>query len=251
MALRLIGGKLVNDDGETVTSDDVAPVAGSSSDERRCEECGTSLFYAGRGRPPRFCDDHKPISPSRSARGTTSPRRNTGLRNEAALREALAARYLMLSNIAALRHPAYATAIRDKIDRAVEADISYAKVNPSFRRILEGMLEKTAAAEVIAVHISMFAPVAVGEAAQRGRKKATATPHGEARQPGTPSAPRQNPPPPPQPSPPNTAPQPERENVTHIRRVPDDGLFPAEHVGDGSDETTDFDSPDMDTMPGV
>ena len=254
MPLRLVNGKLVNSDGDTVSDEDVTPIADTASSERRCEECGTALYYGGRGRPPRFCDDHKPISPSRTRGGVTTPRRGASLRNEAALREALAARYFMLSNIAGLRHPAYATAIRDKVDRAVEADISYAKVNASFRRFLESMLEKTAAAEVIAVHVSMFAPVAVGEAANRGRKKATVPPRGEARQ-GSPSpdSPRSTRQPPPS-SPPNQTPQPQapRENVTHIRRVADEGLFPAEHVGNGDNEVTEYDSlPDADSMPSV
>lgn len=252
MPLRLINGKLVNDDGEpaAIGDDEISPITGTASDERRCEDCGTPLFYSGRGRPPRFCDEHKPVSPSRSRSGTTTPRRSSSLRNETALRESLTARYLMLSNIAALRHPAYATSIRDKIERAVEADIAYAKVNPSFRRVLEGMLEKTAAAEVVAVHVSMFAPVIVGEAANRGRKKATRPDQGEGSKP-SPETPRANRQPPPQPpsSPPS---QPRPTNVTDIRRTPDAGLFPAEHVGDGDPDVTDYETiPDADGMPSV
>lgn len=30
------------------------------SDELTCEECGKPLTYAGRGRKPRFCEEHKP-----------------------------------------------------------------------------------------------------------------------------------------------------------------------------------------------
>jgi hypothetical protein len=251
MPLRLVNGKLVNDDGETVDgADDVTPVSGASRDELRCEECGTPLVYAGRGRYPRFCDDHKPVSPSRSSSGSTTPRRSSTLRNEAALRESLTARYLMLSNIAALRHPAYASSIRDKIERAVEADIAYAKVNPSFRRVLEGMLEKTAAAEVIAVHVSMFAPVIVGEAANRGRKKTPQPARGRPEA-SSQESPRRQPPPQPSPSP-HPSPEPSAERVTHLRRVPDEGLFPGEHEGSGEGEVTEYDDlPDADGMPGV
>lgn len=54
---------------ETVIPDEILPQAyndlgeddtpEADSSGRTCEVCGTALAYAGRGRPPRFCEDHK------------------------------------------------------------------------------------------------------------------------------------------------------------------------------------------------
>ena len=40
----------------TAPPDDIAP---PSTYEWSCETCGKELFYAGKGRHPRFCDEHK------------------------------------------------------------------------------------------------------------------------------------------------------------------------------------------------
>jgi len=46
-------------------SDDTTEPA--TSDELSCVVCAAPLFYGGRGRKPKYCDDHKPI---RTATGT-------------------------------------------------------------------------------------------------------------------------------------------------------------------------------------
>lgn len=218
--MRLVGGKLVGDNDEPLESPVLTEVTDDGNDTRKCETCGTGLYYAGRGRPPRFCEEHKPISPNRT--GSTSPRRNTTLRNEGALREALAARYMLIAQISQWRRgPVVADNIRSKIDRAVEADINYAKVNPSFRKLLEAMVEKTAAGEVVAVHIAIFGPLVVGEVAQRSRKQSrpNSQGEGESRQPNATTQPQPPPQPPAQP-----------DNVRNLRDA-----MPAEHEGSSAE----------------
>lgn len=46
--------------------DDIAPPV-----EYSCEVCGEELFYGGRGRKPKFCDEHKKNRPPTSATRTT------------------------------------------------------------------------------------------------------------------------------------------------------------------------------------
>lgn len=237
--MRLVGGKLVGDDdtpldGPMLEEAQTPPPLSTASEYPTCDTCGEPNYEwqpGTRGRKPKYHADCRPVSPNRT--GSTSPRRTTTLRNENALREALTGRYLLLAQIAQWRHPAYAEGIRDKVDRAVEADIAYAKVNPGFRKALESILAKSAAGEVIAVHLAMFAPVIVGEAASRGRKKAEQPARG--RQEAKPETSRQSTQPPPQPSP-------RPDNVTRIR--PD---MPGEHETVNAETVN---AAAMDGMPG-
>lgn len=180
MVVRLVNGKLVEDDGtefDTPSMESVDPPAAVDDNPDgypRCDGCGRLNYQwtpGQRGRKPRYHKDCKPIAPNR--RGAT------GVRNEAALRESLEQRYISLARIASLWHPAYGAGIREKIEQAVNADLAYARVNPSFRRALERALDKTALGEVIAVHVAMVAPIAVGESAKRARAKGAAKSQGE------------------------------------------------------------------------
>lgn len=174
MGVRLVNGELVNDDGSTADpiaeSVDEIPsgIRESSSDAPECEVCGGEIPWAGRGRRPKYHPEHRPTAPKRSG---SQPARSGTIRNEAALREALLARYMQMGGLLSMLHPAYGMGVKQKAEEAVNADIEYARVSPAFRRSLEAMLEKTALGAVIAVHVAMFAPVVVGEQAKRMRKK--------------------------------------------------------------------------------
>lgn len=236
--MRLVNGKLVGDDdtpldGPALEEIEAPSSSTTASEYPTCDTCGEPNYEwqpGTRGRKPKYHADCRPVSPNRT--GSTSPRRTTTLRNENALREALTGRYLLLAQIAQWRHPAYADGIRSKVDRAVEADIAYAKVNPGFRKALESILAKSAAGEVIAVHVAMFAPVIVGEAANRGRKAEKA---GRGSPPPKPGPSRQSTQPPPQPA---STP----DNVTRIR--PD---MPGEHETVSAETVN---AAAMDGMPG-
>lgn len=241
MSLRLVDGRLVDSKGDDGTPTlDAVPETEASQDANAeyptCETCGELNYEwqpGNRGRKPKYHADCKPIAPSRSS--GANPRRNTALRNETALREALTARYVMMATIAGMRHPAYKQQVLDKTEQAVNADIAYAKVSPWFRKHLEGMLEKTAAGEVIAVHVAMLGPLMLGEVAHRGRTK-QGRDKGKVPNPHRPQGAEQ---PPPTPRP---------DNVTDIR--PDvDPYMPAEHEApSGAAETVNAAA--MDGMPG-
>jgi hypothetical protein len=55
------------------TDTEVIDAAPSDDYEYSCEVCGTELFYGGRGRKPKFCDDHR-----KTATRTTSTVKGAG-----------------------------------------------------------------------------------------------------------------------------------------------------------------------------
>lgn len=176
MGVRMVDGKIVTDDdmplGEAMSEvpDDTftAPNVDASSTDSLCLVCDQPIPYGGRGPRPKYHPEHRPTAPKRNM----APSRSGTLRNEAALRAALLERYMQLGMLASLAHPAYGAGIKTKAEAAVDADIEYARVSPSFRRILESAVEKSALGVVIAVHASMLAPIVVGERAKAARKGA-------------------------------------------------------------------------------
>lgn len=56
---------VIDDNDETPPSTDTPP-----RKVHTCQECGTELAYGGRGRPPVFCDEHKPKKHSASSGAT-------------------------------------------------------------------------------------------------------------------------------------------------------------------------------------
>jgi hypothetical protein len=176
----MVNGAIVGDGEDGVSVPVVEAPSESVGDADiypTCETCGDINYEwtpGTRGRRPRYHAECKPVSPSRS--GGTTPRRSRGLRNEAALRDALLQRYYQLGDLASLMHPAYGMGIKQQAEAAVEADIEYARVNPTFRRYLETGLEKTALGAVIAIHAAMLKPMATGIVAQQRRKAASKPP---------------------------------------------------------------------------
>lgn len=211
MGIRMVDGKLVSDDdmplGESMQEVPDSPTApatpANDSTDPICEVCDEPIAYSGRGRRPKYHPEHRPQAPKRDG----SPTRNSTLRNEAALRAALLERYMQLGMIATFAHPAYGQGIKQKAQQAVDADIEYARVSPTFRRVLESAVEKSALGVVIAVHASMLAPIVVGERAKAARKGAVKQAQAQARAgaqgPRSSTAPSA-PPPPSRPAPPPT-----------------------------------------------
>jgi hypothetical protein len=199
MTVRMVNGVPVSTEGDIVKDlevddMDIDPETGgytedayeelqkaSANEELVCQAdgCGEPLTYGGRGRKPKFCSIHK-----RNPSGTISPDRNAGqsknrgFQGEAQLREALTARYFALSGMVLLltKNPNYAMLIRSQVEECVNADIEYARTNPTFRKWLQGGVEKSAAASVVIAHAKMFAPIVMGENAKRMTKAAPNVP---------------------------------------------------------------------------
>lgn len=172
MSIRLVDGRLVDSDGEEVTSP-VMEETQPSTDEPEypiCESCNQANYEwqpGNRGRKPKYHRDCRPINPNRGngRRGNSS---------DAALRHSLEMRYATLARTVAIIRPHYAALIASKIEDAVNAHLEYANNNPKYRKILEKSLEKTALAELVSVHAQMLGPLFVGESVRRATQKATA-----------------------------------------------------------------------------
>jgi hypothetical protein len=193
MSIKMVNGVPVSTEGDIVADlqiddmgdPDIDPETGgytedaydrlkreSDSEELVCqaEGCGEPLTYGGRGRKPKYCEIHK-----RSKSSTINPDRNAGqaknrgFQGEATLRTALTSRYFALSGVVLLltKNPSYALLIRSQVEECVEADIEYARTNLTFRKWLEGGVEKSAAASVVIAHAKMFGPIIMGENAKR------------------------------------------------------------------------------------
>lgn len=57
---------------------DEEPNAGNTSTDPICEVCGTPLHYSGRGRKPKFCDEHKKSGKGNAGAG--APQRRSATR---------------------------------------------------------------------------------------------------------------------------------------------------------------------------
>ena len=243
MAQRLVDGVLVDvESGTPIDLEEmfIAPDRDATQDTPAeipmnaltCRNCGKSFTHTGRGRKPYNCPDCREDG---SLIGASRKSRPSGFRREAALREALIDRYMGLSFIPAmLGNLDLAASIRDNAEKCADADIAYAQTNMAFRKFLEGLVEKSAAAGVIAAHGQMFAPIIqplvgplVGKAFGVKQNKPESTiPQPESTIPQA-QRPSSNPfsgrPRPTRPQPPQNG---------HVR-IPDnvDAMFPGEHEG--------------------
>lgn len=214
----MVNGAIVDQDRDGTGAVTEAPPETVSDDEiyPRCEGCG-QLNYdyvpGTRGRKPRYHSDCKPETPQRAST------RSRGRVKDDVLREALLIRYYQMADIAGLVHVAYGMSIREKAEAAVEADLEYARSNAKFRKYLESMLDKTALGAVVAVHLAMLQPIAVGEMSRRrGNQVRTPASAGQRKQ----QFRRPAPPPRPQaPQPPSDAPSATDEAVPDLSVVPD------------------------------
>jgi len=117
-------------------SADVAPEpASESSGELQCQVCGKPLTYAGRGRKPKFCDDHRASrSPSKGAPvGRVS-------KDERLRRELIATLGLVGTGLMMVE-PYDGLVVLDRAEPTVDALMDVAAHNPRVRKVLEQMIE--------------------------------------------------------------------------------------------------------------
>lgn len=164
--LAMVNGAIVDQDGTGVGAV-IDPPSEDVSDAEiypACQGCGLLNYEyvpGTRGRRPKYHAECKPEQPQRAAT------RTRGRVKDDVLREALLIRYYQMADVAGLVHVAYGMSIREKAETAVEADLEYARSNAKFRKYLESMLDRTALGAVVAVHLAMLQPIAVGEMARR------------------------------------------------------------------------------------
>lgn len=104
-----------------------------------CVVCGKSLTYAGRGRKPKYCADHKP-SPGRSSTGSGTATRTT--KNDRMRRELVGTLALVGTGLMMVE-PYDGLVILDRAEATVDALMDVAEHNPRVRKALEQMIDVT------------------------------------------------------------------------------------------------------------
>jgi hypothetical protein len=122
-----------------------------------CETCGTGLTYGGRGRKPRFCNDHKPgASRTPSGGGTSKRDQMITTTIDAAYQiigQALASPLVPFGNeVAGAVVASHSTSL-------AEAWVEASKTNVKLRKTLERMCEQSGMATVVALHIGMVVEI--------------------------------------------------------------------------------------------
>jgi hypothetical protein len=134
----------------TVTMDS-APLS-KDGVELSCEICGVELIYAGRGRKPSRCKDHK-----KGSSGGSTPRQPRGsLKN---VQENLTDAYVMIGIAVAFYDPFAGLVIGEKADHLAASWVKLAETNPKIRKALERMTEASGWASVVGAHVAIAVPI--------------------------------------------------------------------------------------------
>jgi len=120
-----------------------------------CITCGRALTYAGRGRKPIYCEDHKPV------RGNGKPAASPRTSKDERLRKELAST-LALIGVGVMALDAYdGLVIIDRSADTVDALMTVAEHNPRVRKALEQMLEVSVWAALGTALAGIAVPIAV------------------------------------------------------------------------------------------
>lgn len=141
----------------SVTDVPIPEETAPTTDDLTCEICGTALTYAGRGRKPKFCDDHKPSGSRSKTTKTTSSRASKDER----MRQELTAT-LGTIGVAVMAVNTYdGLVVIDKSADVSDALMELAAHNPRVRKALEQMLEVSVWAAVATAVAGIAVPIAV------------------------------------------------------------------------------------------
>jgi hypothetical protein len=138
---------------ESASAPEPTPVDG----ELTCAVCGKPLTYAGRGRKPKFCDDHRTGNGARKAGMGTAPARAT--KNEKMRRELTSTLGLIGVGLMAVE-PYDGLVVLDRAEATVDALMDVAEHNPRVRKVLESMIEVSVWGALGAAVAGMAAPIA-------------------------------------------------------------------------------------------
>lgn len=156
-------------DPEFIFVDDVPesgnPVSKDVPPDFACEECGAPLTYAGRGRKPRFCDEHKPGRSSSSGKPRGSSTGNLAL-IERAVNE-LEAIYGISAQAIKFVDERSGKIVYDDRRKLAESWRALLETNKKFRNAFVELEQKTAWLPVIMAHGDVAAAIFFSRAAER------------------------------------------------------------------------------------
>jgi len=147
---------------------DITIVTDTDESPFRCEVCGTALVYSGKGRHPKFCEEHRKGSSNTSSKGTAGIERiRTGMTDMyAAMAVGATGLGAMMQNETGNALMLDGQVLGANAPRLGDAWADLAKNDPKVRKALERMLTGSGWGKVILAH----AIVAVGIAGNHGVK---------------------------------------------------------------------------------
>ena len=146
--------------GDEITPESAKPEPASvpipeSNSDLSCIVCGRPLTYAGRGRKPQYCEDHRPGSQRTTKQASTRTSKDERLRKELAST-------LALVGVGVMTLDAYdGLVIIDRSADTVDALMTVAEHNPKVRKALEQILEVSVWAALGTAIAGMAVPIAV------------------------------------------------------------------------------------------
>jgi hypothetical protein len=124
----------------------------------RCEVCGTALEYSGRGRHPKFCDEHRKNKTSAGSSGSGSA---TGFKGKAQLEVALADLYRSVAFGVGIFDQFDAMTIAGSADSLAHSWIVLAETDPKVRKFLQKITTGTGWGAVILAHMMIAMPIMI------------------------------------------------------------------------------------------
>lgn len=144
----------MTDYADATIPDSAPDVPPPASDDPVCLECGTPLVYAGRGRKPKWCDEHKPKRTS-----GTHTRRGSG--DVAQALAVLDGMYRGLTMGLMALSPSAAQMWNAKIDDLQRTNAVILEGDKALTRSICKMGQRGGKAAFIAAHATALAPVAL------------------------------------------------------------------------------------------
>lgn len=139
-----------------------------------CEVCGTGLVYSGRGRKPRFCEEHKRGSSS----GSKSPGRRSGATVERAIIE-LGALYGFAGQGIKFIDRDAGELVYQQRDKLAESYRMLLETNSRFRKLFADLEGKAAWLPIIAVHGDLIANIMIMRAIRKAQPEPEPEPESE------------------------------------------------------------------------
>ena len=143
---------------ESNGDDDGFSFGGDSAPNRppTCTVCSKEIDWAGRGRRPKYCDEHKPVKPA------STPGRST---KASRLGQAVAQQVAGIGLLVMTVQRFDGLVIIDRAESLGQTCAKIAEQNPAFRRALERALNGSAYGELILVLAMTVAPILANHSA--------------------------------------------------------------------------------------
>lgn len=119
--------------------------------EYSCQVCGLELFYSGRGRHPKFCDEHKP--------GAANNRAPKAAGNMTALRSSLIEMYMFVGMGVTIIDPMDGMTITGSAEKLADSWITLANSNPKVKKFLFKVTTGGGVGAVIIAHLMVMVPI--------------------------------------------------------------------------------------------